>query len=81
MLYQLPNGKVIEISLEDYLEMTDIDFQNIMAFNLGEHINNPWVNTAIDEDEDPEEEDIVKELPEVTDSDKLEDQDYNYEEE
>jgi hypothetical protein len=80
MLYQLPNGKVIEISLEDYLEMTDIDFQNIMAFNLGEHINNPWVNSAIDEDEDPEEEDIVKELPEVTDSDKLEDQDY-YEEE
>jgi hypothetical protein len=80
MLYQLPNGKVIEISLEDYLEMTDIDFQNIMAFNLGEHINNPWVNSAIDEDEDPEEEDVVKELPEVTDSDKLEDQDY-YEEE
>ena len=80
MLYQLPNGKVIEISLEDYLEMTDIDFQNIMAFNLGEHINNPWVNSAIDEDEDPEEEDIVKELPEVTDEDKLEDQDY-YEEE
>jgi hypothetical protein len=80
MLYQLPNGKVIEISLEDYLEMTDIDFQNIMAFNLGEHINNPWVNSAIDEDEDPEEEDIVKELPEVPDQEKLEDQDY-YEEE
>jgi hypothetical protein len=80
MLYQLPNGKVIEISLEDYLEMTDIDFQNIMAFNLGEHINNPWINSAIDEDEDPEEEDIVKELPEVPDQEKLEDQDY-YEEE
>lgn len=80
MLYQLPNGKVIEISLEDYLEMTDIDFQNIMAFNLGEHINNPWVNSAIDEDQDPEEEDIVKELPEVPDQEKLEDQDY-YEEE
>jgi|LauGreDrversion4_2_1035121.scaffolds.fasta_scaffold360647_2 hypothetical protein len=80
MLYQLPNGKVIEISLEDYLEMTDIDFQNIMAFNLGEHINNPWVNSAIDEDQEPEEEDIVKELPEVPDQEKLEDQDY-YEEE
>jgi hypothetical protein len=80
MLYQLPNGKVIEISLDDYLEMTDIDFQNIMAFNLGEHINNPWVNSAIDEDQDPEEEDIVKELPEVPDQEKLEDQDY-YEEE
>jgi hypothetical protein len=80
MLYQLPNGKVIEISLEDYLEMTDIDFQNIMAFNLGEHINNPWINSAIDKDEDPEEEDIIKELPEVPDQEKLEDQDY-YEEE
>jgi hypothetical protein len=80
MLYQLPNGKVIEISLDDYLEMTDIDFQNIMAFNLGEHINNPWVNSAIDEDQEPEEEDIVKELPEVPDQEKLEDQDY-YEEE
>jgi hypothetical protein len=80
MLYQLPNGKVIEISLEDYLEMTDVDFQNIMAFNLGEHINNPWVNSAIDNDEDPDDEDSIKELPEVLDEEKLEDQDYNYEE-
>lgn len=81
MLYQLPNGKVIEISLEDYLEMTDIDFQNLMAFNLGEHVNNPFTSSAINEEEEPEDEDQVNELPEVKDIDKLLDQDYELEEE
>jgi hypothetical protein len=81
MLYQLPNGKVIEISLEDYLEMTDADFQNLMAFNLGEHVNNPFTNSAINEEEEPEDEEKISELPEVNNLDKLLDQDYELEEE
>lgn len=82
MLYQLPNGKVVEISLEDFLEMTDADFQNLMAFNVGEHTNNPWLHSALSEDiEESDEEDIVKELPEVDDLEKLDNQDFEIDEE
>ena len=81
MLYQLPNGKVVEISLEDFLEMTDADFQNLMAFNAGEHVNNPFINSAINEEEEPDDDETVEELTEINDLDKLLDQDYELEEE
>ena len=81
MLYQLPNGKVVEISLEDFLEMTDADFQNLMAFNVGEHTNNPWLDSALIEDDESDDEEIVKELPEVDDLEKLDNQDFEIEEE
>lgn len=80
MLYQLSNGKVVEISLEDFFEMSDSDFQNLMAFNLGEHINNPFIYSAIDEEEDVEDEEKIEELTDIDDLDKLMDQDYNTEE-
>lgn len=82
MLYQLPNGKVVEMSLEDYLEMSDADFQNLLGYNIGEHTNNPWLNSAIDEDQEPEEEEeaLLKELDNVSDIDKLLEQDFTEEE-
>lgn len=47
MLYQLPNGKVIEISTEQYLEMSDEDFEYIIAYNYGEELENPWFGSVI----------------------------------
>lgn len=81
MLYQLSNGKVVEISVEDFFEMSDADFQNLMAFNLGEHINNPFINSAINEEEEPEDEEKVVELTDIDNLEKFLDQDYNTEEE
>lgn len=81
MLYQLSNGKVVEISVEDFFEMSDADFQNLMAFNLGEHINNPFMNSAINEEEEVEDEEKIEELTDINDLDKLLDQDYSTEEE
>ena len=41
MLYQLPDGRVVEISLEDYLSCTDEEISSLVGYNIGMHINNP----------------------------------------
>jgi len=38
MLYQLPNGKVIEISTEQYVEMSDEEFEYLIAYNYGDTV-------------------------------------------
>jgi hypothetical protein len=48
MLYQLPNGKVIHLSIEEYLDLTDEDIQYMMSLDFGEHIYNPFTGSAID---------------------------------
>jgi hypothetical protein len=48
MLYQLPNGKVIYLSVEQYLELTDLDVQYLMSIDYGDHIVNPFTDSAID---------------------------------
>ena len=47
MYYQLPNGKVIQISIEDYLDMTDQDIQMLMSVNAGDHIYSPFHGSVI----------------------------------
>jgi len=42
MLYQLPNGKVIQITFDQFLSMTDEDIQFFISINYGETINSPW---------------------------------------
>ena len=47
MLYQLKSGRTIEISIEQFLEMTDEELEDLEG--LGMHhtmeINNPFYNT------------------------------------
>jgi hypothetical protein len=62
MLYQLPNGKVVHLSLEDYLNLTEKDIQYLLSINAGDYIASPWAESAIgrnrrDPEEDEEEED------------------------
>lgn len=52
MLYQLPNGKTIEISIEDYLDMTDADIEKLMKADIGRSITNPWKKSVINKDEE-----------------------------
>lgn len=47
MLYQLPNGKVIEMSTEQYVEASDEEFEYLLAFNYGESLENPWFGSII----------------------------------
>lgn len=71
MYYQLPNGKVINISVEDYLSLDDIDIQNLVSYNVGEYASNLINSSFVDlsEEADPDElEDIDDhlELPDIT---------------
>lgn len=49
MLYQLPNGKVVHLSIEEYLDLTDEDIQYLMSIDYGEHIINPFKGSAVDQ--------------------------------
>lgn len=48
MLYQLPNGKVINIAVDDYLNLTDEDIQMLIALNYGEYPSSYWYGSCIE---------------------------------
>ena len=48
MYYQLPNGKVVTISIEEYLELTDLDVQFLMSIDYGEFIVDPFTGSAVE---------------------------------
>jgi hypothetical protein len=47
MYYQLPNGKVIYLTIEQYLDLTDDDIQYLMAQDAGDHVNNAFSDSAV----------------------------------
>lgn len=49
MLYQLPNGKTISISFEQWLELTDEDVQYLVSVNYGDVILSPFFRSSIKE--------------------------------
>ena len=48
MQYQLPNGKVVHLSIEEYLDLTDEDIQYLMSIDYGEHIRDPFSGSAVE---------------------------------
>ena len=48
MLYQLPNGKVIHLTIEEFLDLTDQDIQYLMSIDFGEHIRDPFTGSAVE---------------------------------
>jgi hypothetical protein len=77
MLYQLPNGKTIEITLEQFLAMTDEDIEYLIAYGHGEEINNPFAGSAL---ENPSFEKDIRELPDIPVDEKLSDPDFRIDE-
>ena len=74
MLYQLPNGKVIEMSTEQYFEMSDEELDYLVAYNYGEVLENPWFGSILSKADNSKTEDIqdaIKELTYITVSEKL----------
>ena len=47
MIYQLPNGKVIDISVEEFLDLTDLDIQFLMSINAGDYAPSPWYKSSV----------------------------------
>ena len=48
MLYQLPSGKVVQLSIEEYLVLTDLDIQFLVSIDYGEHIIDPFIGSAVE---------------------------------
>jgi hypothetical protein len=48
MYYQLSNGKVVKLSLEEFLELTDADVQFLMSIDYGDHIIDPFHGSAVE---------------------------------
>lgn len=66
MNYQLPNGKVIYISVEEYLAMTDEDIQYFIASDYGDTIINPFSGSAVDTKKKPSKEPEEENLRDFT---------------
>jgi len=84
MFYQLPNGKVIEISTEQFVEMSDEELEYLIAYNYGEHMENPWYGSILNKQIDTDIDDIIEIVPDLTnisEIDKLIDLDMDYNEE
>jgi hypothetical protein len=87
MLYQLPNGKVIEISTEQYIEMSDEELEYLIAYNYGDNLEDPWFGSVLNKREPitytEETPDILPDLTNIPDTDKINysDIDYNPDEE
>lgn len=82
MFYQLSSGRVIEITVEQYFELTDEEIQYLIAYNYGEHQENPFFGSIISSNqriiEDVEDEDIQPDIIDVLEIDKLIDLDVDY---
>jgi len=92
MLYQLPNGKCIELKVEQYTGMSDAEWARMLkeleAANWGEEVNDPFAISVLyygpsknNRDDDDEDDDyyIVENEPDLTDIsdiDKLTDSDF-----
>ncbi len=79
MLYQLPNGKVIEISTEQFVEMTDEELEYLIAYNYGEVQENPWFGSILNKQVEIDiPNDILPDLTEIPDDDKFNCEDIDY---
>lgn len=78
MLYQLPNGKVIEISTEQYFEMTDEELEYLIAYNYGEVQEDPWFGSVLLKQEKEDEPVVLPEVTDISEADKLLDLDIDY---
>jgi hypothetical protein len=48
MQYQLPNGKVINLSLDQFLDLTDEDIQYLISIEYGEYVRDPFNGSAVE---------------------------------
>ena len=77
MIYQLPNGRVIKLSIETYLRMTDEDLRYLNEINIGStSSDDPFVSEEEAEQVDIIEEEYIEDLPaefDIADESSLED--------
>lgn len=83
MLYTLKSGRTIELTAEQFLDMTDEDEEYLVAFNIGEFTNSVWGGSSLEhvrEQHEDAEIDVIKELLDISLEEKLSDKDFTFEE-
>ena len=78
MLYQLPNGKVIEISTEQFIEMTDEELEYLIAYNYGDIMENPWYGSILNKMDMEEEIENLPDIIDIPEEDKMTDLDAEF---
>lgn len=80
MYYQLSNGKVIEISTEQYFEMSDEELEYLVAYNYGDVIENPWHGSVLNKHSVSSDDDsvVLPDLTNIPQIDKLSDLDVDF---
>lgn len=71
MIYQLPNGKIVHLSIEQYLDMTDQDIQDLMAGNHGEYPESQWYDSVIKKAKKTKNRDFDKSIDYQEESDEI----------
>lgn len=51
MYYQLPNGKTIYLTIEEYLDLTDSDIQYLVSLDSGQAVLNPFYGSSVNTSE------------------------------
>ena len=55
MLYQMPDGRAVEMSLEDYLSLSDLELHQLQGNKYyGDEINNPHYGSIINKPGKPD---------------------------
>lgn len=83
MLYQLPDGRTVEISLNDFLESTPEELRSLLAYDCGAVINNPQYGSVINKPGRPDPDDDnwrERDIQDVSKEEKFKDRDYKDEE-
>lgn len=47
VIYQLPNGKIIRLTLEEYLDLSDEDIVYLVSIDFGESAQSPWTGSVL----------------------------------
>lgn len=48
MLFQLPTGKTIYLTVDEYLNLTDADVQYLVSINCGDALLDPFYGSAVE---------------------------------
>lgn len=76
MVYQLSSGRTIEISVEQYLDMSDEELNYLNTYGVGESIEDPWHGSVLSRKSFIEDEDYyIQEITDISIEEKYEDLD------
>lgn len=47
IIYQLPNGKIVRLTLDEYLSLSEEDIIYLVSIDYGESAQNPWMGSSL----------------------------------